>query len=538
MKRASDILRELVAVRSDTGTSYECTMGKKIYELIQKSPYFQQHPELCGMYTGQDLLKRPVVWALRRGKSDKTVVFSAHYDAVETKSYGALEPYALCPDQLKEKMLQSELIGDDIRQSLTDPGWMVGRGAADCKSGIAENLYVLFHSTNYDGNILFTAVHDEENLSAGARQCIDLYQALKETFHLEYIIGIITEPDSYKENNGAFSIAEGCVGKILPIVVAKGVISHAALMLYGLNSSYIIAEIVRRIELNEQFHSCEQNRHTHPSTTLFMKDLKELYDVSIPEFSAAGFNILFHESTNVAYYLQEIKSCCCDAARECIDRYTRTYLNMVQHDAVEKRDMLQLHARVLTVKELLEELKHFYPDLPERLEQISTTLSKVYVQEKLTVQQAAVEYLKQLITLYQFPGPVIVIGIAPPYYPAVTNNRTNTKFERILDGLVSALDKSGYASAFRDPYNAGPTDLCYMFCNNASQSKEVMHELCVPRELYDIDFSALEQVNIPSVLLGATGKDVHKMTERVWLDDVDNKIPYILEEILRLSFQD
>lgn len=537
MRLASDILRELVAVRSDTGTTHECTMGNKIYEIIKEDPYFKQHPELCGVYTEQDRLNRPIVWALRRGNSDKTVVLSAHYDAVETESYGILEPYALCPNELKKQMLQSPTISDSIKEIIADPGWMVGRGSADCKSGIAENLYVLFYSANCDGNILFTAVCDEENLSAGARQCIGVYKSLRERFGLEYKIGIITEPDSYKDETGPFSIAEGCVGKILPVVVAKGVVSHAALMLYGMNSSYMIAEIVRRIELNEQFHSCDHNRHSHPSTTLFMKNLKEHYDISLPEFSAAAFNILFHQNIDVTQYLQNIKRCCSEAANDCVEKYTKTYLDMVQYGAVEKKDMLQLHAEVFTVKELMNRLEEINPDLNARLADITEGVKEQYVQEDITIQQASVEYIKRLITLYNSPNPVVVIGIAPPYYPAVTNDQSNPELERILNGLISNLERAGYTSAFRDPYNAGPTDLCYMFCNNADKNMEIMRDMCIPKEIYDIDFSTLEEINIPSVLIGATGKDVHKKTERVWLDDVNHKVPYILEEIMRLAFQ-
>lgn len=537
MKRASDILRELVAVRSDTGTVHECTMGKKIYEIIQENSYFKQHPELCGMYTEQDHLQRPIVWALRKGNSNKTVVLSAHYDAVETESYGVLEPYALKPDELKEKMLQSETLSDEFKKMIADPGWMVGRGAADCKSGIAENLYVLFNSTNYDGNILFTAVSDEENLSAGARQCINVYKNLQEQFDLDYKIGVITEPDSYKDETGPFSIAEGCVGKLLPVVVAKGVVSHAALMLYGINSSYMIAEIVRRIELNEQFHSCDHDRHSHLSTTLFMKNLKDHYDISMPEFSAAAFNILLHQNTDVAQYLKKLKTYCSEAASDCIDKYEATYMEMIQSGVVEEKDMLHLQTEVFTVKELVDRLQELHHDMDNLLTDISEAVKEQYMQESITIQQVSVEYIKRLITLYNSPNPVIVLGIAPPYYPAVTNNHTNADLERILDTLVTELNKSGYMSAFRDPYNAGPTDLCYMFCNDAQKHMEIMHDMCIPKEIYDIDFATLESINIPSLLIGATGKDVHKKTERVWLDDVDYKVPHILEEILRLAFQ-
>ena len=239
----------------------------------------------------------------------------------------------------------------------------------------------------------------------------------------------------------------------------------------------------------------------------------------------------------MAQYLQSIKTYCFEAANDCVEKYTKTYLDMVRCGAVDEKDMLQLHAEVFTVEELMNRLEGIHPDLGSRLTDINETVKDQYIREGITIQQVSVEYIKHLITLYNSPNPVVVIGIAPPYYPAVTNDQNNPELERILDGLVSNLNSAGYAPAFRDPYNAGPTDLCYMFCNSAEKNMEIMRDMCIPKEIYDIDFMTLEKINIPAILIGATGKDVHKKTERVWLDDVDHKVPYILEEIIRLAFQ-
>lgn len=538
MKLASDILKELVRVRSDTGTHYECAMGQKIYEMIQEHPYFQEHVEQCGLWYNQDMLNRPVVWALRRGTSNRTVVLSAHYDAVEIDSYGVLKPYALDPDILKDKMLNSSVISDEMKKTIQNPGWMVGRGCADCKSGIAENLFILFNSSNSEGNILFTAVCDEENLSAGARASIGLFKYLKERFHLNYRFAVITEPDSYKNENDAFSMAEGCVGKFLPVVVARGIVSHGALMLYGLNSAYIISEVVRRMELNEKFHSCINNRHTHPATTLLMRDLKECYDISLPEYSAAAFNILYYRSECLSQYMQDIRRCCLEAADAAIARYCRTYEDMAECGAVCKADMLQLTPEVYTTEELKQLLRQRRPGFDAELRKIEAEIKNMMVDPKKTLQMLSVEYIRKLTALYESVNPVVVIGVAPPFYPAVANGGDYPDENRILNTLVMELNAEGYAPVFRDPYNAGPTDLCYMFVNDLQKNLEIMSNMCIPADIYDIDFRTLAKVGMPSILMGATGKDVHKVSERVWIDDVDHKVPHILEKILEIVFRE
>ena len=92
MSEIRELLYELVSVQSDTGTKLEVAMGEKIFDIIRRNEYFAKHSELCGMESGGDFLGRSVVWALRKGSTNRTVILSGHYDAVEIDSYGELNP--------------------------------------------------------------------------------------------------------------------------------------------------------------------------------------------------------------------------------------------------------------------------------------------------------------------------------------------------------------------------------------------------------------------------------------------------------------
>ena len=163
-----NILNRLVSVQSDTGTKKEINMAKCILDIIMEDNYFKKNPELCGNYFNDDFLNRTVVWALRRGKTNKTIVLAGHYDAVEIDSYGVLKGYALNPDELKEK-LKSVDVHDDVKKDIESGEWYFGRGACDMKAGIAINIDAVLSKINSDVNVLFVGVHDEENLSAGMR---------------------------------------------------------------------------------------------------------------------------------------------------------------------------------------------------------------------------------------------------------------------------------------------------------------------------------------------------------------------------------
>ena len=133
MKSASQIMRELVAVQSDTGTTLEVNVAAKILELIKEDEYFRANPDLCGAYQDDDALGRPVVWALKRGSSARTLIISGHYDCVETQCYGPLQEYALNPDSLKNLMKENSTTDEQLRRDLEDDNWVFGRGTADMK---------------------------------------------------------------------------------------------------------------------------------------------------------------------------------------------------------------------------------------------------------------------------------------------------------------------------------------------------------------------------------------------------------------------
>lgn len=235
-----DILYDLVAVQSDTGTAREKTIAATMSEMLRKQPYFAGRPDLYGLYDGGDALGRPLVWALRARSGSPGV-----RDAPE------------------------------VARDLDDPDWLFDRGTADMKAGLAIALWILFTVETHETNVLLVAVSDEENLSAGVRQAVPLLTELRDRFDLNYTVGVLSEPQ-YRDPdiNGAYLFHRGSMGEVLPFVVAKGILTHAAEIFSGLNSSLIVAEIIRRVELATEFVSEDQGTSTPPPATLVFRDLK------------------------------------------------------------------------------------------------------------------------------------------------------------------------------------------------------------------------------------------------------------------------
>ena len=190
-----DIMKDLVSVQSDTGTKMEEDMAERIAAYFKEDPYLSAHPNHWGLADTNDFLGRHVVWALKEGTSRKTLILTGHYDAVEIDCYGELKPLALKPEALREEMLRQKLGDELMQQELASGDWLPGRATADMKGGLAIGLYELLTlPENAEIGILFVAVCDEENVSAGMRGAVNVLLELKKHFALDYLATLVLEP--------------------------------------------------------------------------------------------------------------------------------------------------------------------------------------------------------------------------------------------------------------------------------------------------------------------------------------------------------
>ena len=531
MTKIEDILFQLVKVQSDTGTVLECDMARKIHDMICSHPYFSEHQDHVGTYNTNDIFERPVVWALRRGKSPKTIILMGHYDTVEIDSYGPLKQYALDPAALKKEMKAAGNFSDAVMKDLDDDNWAFGRGTADMKAGLAINMHALFTNTNENVNILFIAVPDEENISSGALMAVSLYHDLQQHFNLEYELCIISEPQ-FRTEEEDIQLIEGSMGKILPIIVAKGVLSHSAEIMKGLNAGFIIAEIIRNLELSTDFISEDMGIFTQPPTVSFFKDLKEAYDVSIPEYGVAGFNMLFLKSMAPSQIVESIKAVCEKSTDFAISKYDEAFEVMRKKGFIHEADKNNYVCKVVTLAELEADLETALPDFPRQRQRINTVLEEKVLAHEITLQSASSQYIRSLIEISGIKHPLVVIGISPPYYPPVNNALIGKDIEHCMVGLSEQLHASVGKRVKRQAYFPAMTDMSYMSCNDPVNERAFLQNLTLPPSLYDIPVEAIAGLNVPSLMIGPMGRDVHQAGERVFMPDVNVRIPALFELII------
>jgi len=527
-----DILFKLVSVQSDTGTVKEVDMANCIYDIIKEHEYFKENSELCGKYYNNDLLNRPVVWALHKGKSNRTIVLTGHYDAVEIDSYGNIKEYALNPDELKEK-LKLINIGSDAKKDLENPDWYFARGINDMKAGIAINLDAVISNINEDVNVLFVAVHDEENLSAGMRQSAKLFCELKEKFGLDYKLILITEPH-IREQEDKFKVFTGTVGKIMPAIVSKGKIAHGSDVMRGLNSTILMSQIITNLELNPDLCSTDKGMTTPPPTVLFARDLKEKYDVSVPEYSTVYLNYQFLKIKSPIQILNEIKVICKKSFDSVIDKYNLAYDVLYKKGSQDWKIKRTYKSLVYSFDEIDKIAEKNNTDYLVLKKELYEKTYKLVSNNKMTIQDAGIFIIKGIIELSMITDPLIVVGFIPPYYPSTNNSYLQNNDEKYVNLIEKTLADNYGLKLEKENYFMGICDGSYTSCTDRIHEEEVMKNMVTSKELYDIPFDDIEQITAPFIVIGPWGKDYHTIRERVYMKDVEITVPYIIRKLINI----
>lgn len=530
------IMKDLVSVQSDTGTRQEERAAEKIAEYFESDAYFAAHPDHWGLCDTGDFLGRRVVWALKEGKSRKVLVLTGHYDAVETDCYGELKPLALDPDALCEEMLRRKLGDERLQQELASGDWLPGRATADMKGGLAIGLYrLLTLPEDAETGVAFVAVCDEENVSAGMRGAVDVLLHLKERFGIDYLASLILEPQlplAGKE----FMLYNGSIGKVLPVIVAKGKLAHCGEPLKGLNAVHMIAEIAARIDMNTDLVTEDFGLSSAPPAVQQMCDLKTTYDVSLPSLAALCVNLLFlggGQTTERA--IQRLRTICEEAVASVMMKYESACAFAMQRGLLPEAEKLRGTPHVLLLSELEAMAAAKNDDFPAWKTAQAQLLREKIEQGELTLQNASIQYIQRVLECSGEEEPMVVIGIAPPYYPAVCNAYLPADGSDIAEKVRAVVEGSYHMQLSVIPYFTGIGDGSYMTCTAPAQERALLTNLMsLPASIYDIPFESAARFNAPVFYLGPRCRAIHQWCERVYLPDLVEIVPHIIDHILGL----
>jgi arginine utilization protein RocB len=509
---SEDILKILAGymkIPSVTNTDNERLVDEFFNEFISSIDYFKKNTNHYGQYKiKDDNLNRSVNYALLKGEVNETVVLLHHSDIVNIDNYGNHKPFAYDSKKLEASYKEDEsFLDEESLEDLNSGQWLFGRGSADMKAGGSIQMALIKHYASFGSklpNILLIAVPDEENQSLGMRSAIHLLEELKSKHKLDYKLMINSEPHQrIDENKGV--ISQGSIAKMNVFVHVKGVLAHAGKVLEGLNSNGLMSRIASEIDLNKDFVDVIDSEMSIPPTWVYLRDYKQQNDISFPTSSYGILNVLNFNTTPQSV-LNKIKNIC----EHCFIEYKE----LINEKRKEFSKTTNRHwkdfdwkTKVLTLSEFLESEKKENKDITKYPED-----------------------LENILSMSNYNGPMIIIGLLPPYYPGVTNENQEHLYVQV-NKFTQSMWGQNYNNRM---YFTGISDLSY---SNGQYSTEVinkqMKNMIGWNSIYTIPFESISKSAMPCINVGPWGKDFHRPTERVYIQDLIERTPLIIDNLIK-----
>ena len=351
---------------------------------------------------------------------------------------------------------------------------------------------------------------------------------LKERFDLNYILAIDSEPfESRSESEKVLHV--GTVGKLMPLIVTQGLLSHMKEPLKGVNAISLLAKIVEKIDLNPLLSDAAYGEQSPLPSWSFMRDLKEQYDVSTV-LRAAGYFSLLYLDKSPQDLLNLIQGLMQEALDEFYDKYTKLQDQYQESKSIAK-------PRALTYQDLLEECqkKAGFKDFIKGVNQEA----KVELQKGLSYQEVTLSNVQKVLDFYDKKEALAVLAVAPPYYPTMNSRRLQEQdldMDRFISFYQNYLANKGSYQLKVEEFFMGICDMSYCALEKPlSDYQALLNSMAVSKEIYPLDLEKIASINVAAVNLGPWGKDLHQLTERVYEKDMLDTIPaffiYLLEHL-------
>ena len=537
----------LVRLRSVSPSQQENAVGEAIIHELGAD----EGGDLAGAYTEVGLEAIPGdpwgranAFAFVRGRSLQTVTLMGHFDTVDTQDYGALEPWSLDPDGLRERLDTLAAMTPGVREDEEAvPGdWMYGRGAADMKSGVAICITLLRHYARLarEGrlplSVVMIATPDEENESAGAREAARLLARLRAAHGLTHIGAINTDYVSARyPGDEQRPVYTGSVGKLLPCFFSVGQASHVGEPFAGLDANLIQAELIGEFSMNPAYCETVRGQTTPPPVTLRATDTKTVYNTQLPFTALLYLNLLTMERTP-AQALEQM----CVGARQALNR-------TLERTDVAERQWTTLHGappsvvrarrqgEVVTWAELRAEVAARLGE-----EALASALAEEWERwpAQYDKRERCARLVERLWTLSERAGPAIVVYFAPPYYPAVPAIASP-----LLDAVRATLAAHPEQRLVEEEYFPLLADMSYLRLDPQVDAAALRANLPNWRDdasatpgAYSLPLEAMRALDMPVINIGPYGRSLHQRGERVLMSFSFATAPAIIDEtITRLA---
>ena len=519
-KRIEEVSLMLTNVLSVVDTEGEVKVADTIYNWFAQMDYYKQHPEdLFFVETGDKLGRKSVVAVLRGKKapSKKTVVMIGHTDTVGISDYGALAEYANKPQELMEKLKEVQLT-PAAKRDLESGDYLFGRGIFDMKTGDAIIMTMMEALAkdvdNFEGNLIFAAVCDEESNSGGMLTVVPKLVEMQEQEGLDYLALLDTDYMTAEfEGDETKYVYIGTVGKLMPSFYVVGKETHVGESFNGIDPNLISSAIMSRINMNPEFCDVVDGEVSLPPVSLQQRDGKTEYSVQTAKTAVMFFNYATHESTP-DMVMDKMKNAAQEAFEGVVKDLNEKYKTFCGLTSNREYKELPWKARVLSYTDLVEAVRAENPAVDSILADYNAELLK---DESLDNRMFSQKMVEKAQSLWKDQDPVVVVYFSPPYYPHIYIDGTNAKDKALIDAVENAVNttETDYKLVYKKffpyisdlSYGAAPKDPAII-----AALKNNMPGFGTK---YDLPLEDMQKLSLPVLDIGPFGHDAHKFTERL-----------------------
>jgi len=536
--RIEELALELVNCRSVVGSADEIEMSDTVYRIFSDMQYWKQNPRLLKQlpFTSDPLGRSSVVAMLKGGKgsSRKTVVMIGHIDTVGISDYGDLRTFATRPGELAEA-LRKVTLSNEAEKDLSAGNWIFGRGILDMKCGVAIIMAIMEDISrdisNFEGNIIFAAVGDEEGNSGGMLSFVPELVRLKDSEQLDYVAVIDTDYTAPRyEGDDHRYIYIGTVGKLMPSFFIVGKETHVGEPFNGLDPNQIAGAIINKINKNVAYSDVADGEVSLPPITLQQRDLKQEYSVQIAKTVNLYFNYATHKSTPDEVIKKMIKAAR-DAFTDVVNVLNERYDVFCKASRIEARP-LPWKARVVSYQEMYEAVRE---ERGEELDRILGNLKKSMMGDpSIDERYFGQKIVEEVHSLWSFKEPVVIVYFSPPYYPHNYVQGNHSRNVRLLSAVDHVIRKheGGYKLVSRKfyPYIS---DLSFVNAPKNERIIALQNNMPAYGSRYDLPIDAMQTLSLPVVNIGPFGKDAHQFTERIERQYSFEFAPLLVSDLIR-----
>jgi arginine utilization protein RocB len=461
--RAREIALELTSWPSVTGSNDEAAFAFRL------APYLTGFDQTWVEHIADDAAERCNVVAIKRGRSNKTIVLTGHFDVVSIEDYGDLQTLAFESEKLMPELIARLKSTGENPQALIDfqsGDFLPGRGLLDMKAGLAAGIAAAEHYTG-DATLLFVAVADEEERSAGARTAAPRLAEI--AFERQLEIALVINLDAISDQGDGSTgrvVTYGSIGKQLVTAFVQGKQTHAGYPQDGVNAAYLAAELVAEFELAADLSEMTDGEIAAPPTALYAKDLKQGYNVTTPAQAFVYWNTMQHKRSP-----SQVFQLLMTHAQRAVDRAKKR----TGHD-IDVISYAELESRVGR-KALKQDAALNFPD-----------------QSRLATME--------IVAAANLVRPTVIIGFGSIPYPAVLMS------DQTLRGTIENAVKPFCIGSVN--YFAGISDMS--FFGEASGDLSVV---AANTPIWGTGFTMPEAAGYPCINMGPWGRDYHQWLERL-----------------------